>query len=84
MKSLQRLEESWLTQKQIFEEAQQRRVSHRNEEIRKLKEKIQKLQSRVLDLERANADEEGFPSQESFFRKAKEQSEQSKGSPRET
>lgn len=74
MKGNEALTRSYKLQKEIFEEARDRRVRNRNAQIEKIQTKINNLQAILKKLESQNKEEKEFESFESFRRKAETQS----------
>lgn len=84
MKSEEKLQKSYLKQKQFYDEGRSKRISHRQVTIEQLKSKISDLQNIVARLEAENQNEQEFESFESFRLKSQQQSEAAKNSQRQS
>lgn len=78
MKNPVKLQQSYASQKVIFDEARERRILNRTKEIEKIDKKISELQAHKAKLQTANQNEKEFESFESFrFRSEQQAAKQS-------
>lgn len=76
MKNQIKLQKSYASQKQIFDEARERRISNRNREIENISRKISELEAHKAKLQQANLAEREFESYDSFRLRAEQQAAQ--------
>lgn len=74
MKGNEALQKSYIKQKEVFEEARNRRIKNRLRQIEEINQKIQTLTNQKLRLIQQNNGEKGFIDFESFRSQAEEQS----------
>jgi hypothetical protein len=79
MKGNEALQNAYIKQREIFEEAQRRRISNRNKQIEDIEKKIASLKTTRDALIQQNEKEREFESLDSFRLKAEEQSKLQKG-----
>lgn len=73
MKNQIKLQQSYASQKLIFDEARERRISNRQNEIQKIDKKISELQAHKAKLQTANQNEKEFESFDSFRLRSEQQ-----------
>lgn len=74
MKNQTKLQQSYASQKKIFDEARERRISNRRIEIEKIDKKISELNAHKAKLQAANQNEKEFESFDSFRLRSEQQS----------
>lgn len=73
MKNQIKLQQSYASQKRIFDEARERRISNRQNEIQKINKKISELEAHKAKLQTANQNEKEFESFDSFRLRSEQQ-----------
>lgn len=73
MKNPVKLQQSYASQKVIFDEARERRILNRTKEIEKIDKKISELQAHKAKLQTANQNEKEFESFDSFRLRSEQQ-----------
>lgn len=73
MKNPVKLQQSYASQKVIFDEARERRILNRSKEIEKIDKKISELQAHKAKLQTANQNEKEFESFDSFRLRSEQQ-----------
>lgn len=76
MKNPIKLQQSYASQKKIYDEARERRIINRTKEIEKIDKKISELQAHKAKLQTANQNEKEFESFDSFRLRSEQQAAQ--------